>query len=302
MTENQGLSNPAHAKPLWPTVLAVWIVLVLLSALGVGLLQKYGMALLTRDIEQSADSLSLQAWGVLTKHPQGSPSRGEALEQARVLFQKAAEQRPGIGEYRLNAARMMSEQGLPQEALKEAEAALPFCRKDNITPLVFLYQVSSRIQDWTRTTTYARQAIALEPDEVRHFTALARGICQQSDPSECLTAWRDRLERFPADGRTYREAAVAALRVGGFEDASTWFYKASERRSLAGMDWLKAAVAKTAAGDLETAAQWVQRYRSETGRDPVGFLQAPGLETEVSSDLQDDLQRVLRMSAGGGSN
>jgi tetratricopeptide (TPR) repeat protein len=143
---------------------------------------------------------------------------------AEEQFSAAEKIDPGSEETALNLARLYTEQGDPQRAIKVL-SNLPEDDKTSKTEFV-LGASYERLKDTPHAVEAYKKALELEPDNLDTERALAKVLLNDNQLAAALSAYQDIAAGDPTDPDAYLHISEIQRRQGNYEEALTTLKKA----------------------------------------------------------------------------
>jgi tetratricopeptide (TPR) repeat protein len=143
---------------------------------------------------------------------------------AEEQFAAAEKIDPGSEETALNLARLYTEQGDPQRAIKVL-SSLPEDDKTGKTEFV-LGASYDRLKDTQHAIEAYKKALDLDPDNLDTERALAKALLNDNQLTAALTAYQDIAAGDPTDPDAYLRISDIERRQGNYEEALTTLKKA----------------------------------------------------------------------------
>ncbi len=151
-------------------------------------------------------------------------SFGHDSVHAEEQFAAAEKIDPGSEETALNLARLYTEQGDAQRAIKVLNN-LPEDDKTGKTEFV-LGASYERLKDTQHAIESYKKALELEPDNLDTERALAKALLNDNQLDAALTAYQDIASGDPTDPDAYLHISEIQRRQGNYEEALTTLKKA----------------------------------------------------------------------------
>jgi tetratricopeptide (TPR) repeat protein len=143
---------------------------------------------------------------------------------AEEQFSAAEKIDPGSEETALNLARLYTEQGVPERAIKVLNN-LPEDDKTDKTEFV-LGASYERLKDTQHAIEAYKKALELEPDNLDTERALAKALLNDNQLTAALAAYQDIASGDPTDPDAYLHISEIQRRQGNYEEALTTLKKA----------------------------------------------------------------------------
>ncbi len=143
---------------------------------------------------------------------------------AEEQFSVAEKIDPGSEETALNLARLYTEQGDAEHAIKVL-SSLPEDDKTGKTEFV-LGASYDRLKDTQHAIEAYKKALELDPDNLDTERALARALLNDNQLTAALTAYQDIASGDPTDPDAYLHISEIQRRQGNYEEALTTLKKA----------------------------------------------------------------------------
>jgi tetratricopeptide (TPR) repeat protein len=143
---------------------------------------------------------------------------------AEEQFSAAEKIDPGSEETALNLARLYTEQGDPERAIKVLNS-LPEDDKTGKTEFV-LGASYERLKDTQHAIEAYKKALELEPDNLDTERALAKALLNDNQLTAALAAYQDIASGDPTDPDAYLHISEIQRRQGNYEEALTTLKKA----------------------------------------------------------------------------
>ena len=151
-------------------------------------------------------------------------SFGHDSVHAEEQFSAAEKIDPGSEETALNLARLYTEQGDPERAIKVLNN-LPEDDKTGKTEFV-LGASYERLKDTQHAIAAYKKALDLEPDNLDTERALAKALLNDNQLTAALSAYQDIAAGDPTDPDAYLHISEIQRRQGNYEEALTTLKKA----------------------------------------------------------------------------
>jgi len=277
--------------------LVIWSVLMVLSGLGVWSVHALGPRILLRDETGSSWHFLEKARKIMKESGArfGKPGYLEALKKAEPYLRKAADLSPRRGEYRIELARNLFNQGRIREAYIEGIRGFPRCDPTDGKIAGFLGEMAVKLEKWEEAEGYLRRAVRYEPQSRFHRERLAKTLLKEGKIDEGIEVFRKRFEDLPSLTWSRINAGYEAAKVKRWKEAVEWLTLPSEEDRVGGRMWMVLAVAHAALGDIDEAAEAIaQNTRLMKEKPPtlpdLSYIGLPPLDPEITRRLEKAYQ------------